>query len=220
MIGGVLYRLAEHHGAVSLLGLQRLEPWQQVMLLSGLPGLLLAPFMLGLREPPRSFHATAHTPMASWVDVGRFYRRNAQTLALHHGGFLALALVGFGFVFWSVTFLIRTHDMVPAAGGATLRLDLPDCGHARLVVGAATGRALCAFRSPRCEHLRCHARRRRHGHRDRGHAGGAERLLGARLLRTRAFFHHVAVCARLRLAARDHTAADACASSRASSCSR
>ncbi len=115
VIGGVLYRLAEHHGPVSVLGLQRLEPWQQVMLLSGLPGLLLAPFMLGLREPPRSFHASARTPMASWVDVGRFYRRNAQTLALHHGGFLALALVGFGFVFWSVTFLIRTHGMAPAA---------------------------------------------------------------------------------------------------------
>ena len=51
VIGGVLYRLAEHHGPVSFLGLQRLEPWQQVMLLSGLPGLLLAPFMFGLREP-------------------------------------------------------------------------------------------------------------------------------------------------------------------------
>ena len=209
VIGGVLYRLAEHHGPVSVLGLQRLEPWQQVMLLSGLPGLLLAPFMLRLREPPRSFHASTRTPMASWVDVGRFYRRNAQTLALHHGAFLALALVGFGFVFWSVTFLIRTHGMAPAAAAQRF-------GWIYLIAGTlgSLWAPLLAARFARSGRRDANIfaamlGRRRHGHRDRGHAVGAERFLGARLLRARAIFHHVAVCARLRVAARDYTRADA-----------
>jgi MFS family permease len=83
------------------------------MLACGLPGLLLAPFIFALREPPRAYATAQHASLAGWTEVRAFYRRNADTILLHHAGFLLLALMGFGIVFWAVTCLTRVHGMSP-----------------------------------------------------------------------------------------------------------
>lgn len=41
----------------------------------------------------------------------RFYRENFKALILHHFGFLAFALLGYAFVFWSVSFFVRVHGL-------------------------------------------------------------------------------------------------------------
>ncbi len=117
VIGGALLVFVQHAGALQLPGLSGLQDWQQVLVWCGLPGLVLAPFVLALPEPTRVYMTARGRAQTPWADVRAFYRRNAATLALHHAGFLCLALMGFGFVFWTVTFFTRVHGL-PAATAA------------------------------------------------------------------------------------------------------
>src|SRR6185295_9545779 len=88
-----------------------LKPWQQLFIYVGAPGLLLVPLMLLIREPGRRHGSTAGVPLRELAD---FYRRNRTMLLLHHLGFLSLSLMGFGFVFWTVSYFTRVHGVEAA----------------------------------------------------------------------------------------------------------
>jgi MFS family permease len=105
-----------------------LQPWQLTFLYVGAPGLLVALVMLLIREPVRRTLAPLGAAASATGTAGgatrqpglwNFYRSNRWTFVLHHLGFLALALMGFAFVFWTVPFFSRVHGM-PASTAAQI----------------------------------------------------------------------------------------------------
>ena len=109
IVGGFVLGLVQRAEEPLLPILAGLSPWQQLFIYVGAPGLLLAPLMLSIREPRRR-HAGAK-PGVPFKEVVAFYRRNRTTILLHHLGFLSLSLMGFGFVFWTVSFFTRVHGV-------------------------------------------------------------------------------------------------------------
>lgn len=122
IIGGLVLEAVEGAPPMVLPVFGELAPWQQTFVYVGLPGFLLCIVFLLLREPQRR-QLTGSVPdsfpdsrasTSGFADLRAFYRAHRATLLLHHFGFLSLILMGYAFVFWSVTFFVRVHD-VPAA---------------------------------------------------------------------------------------------------------
>jgi MFS family permease len=91
-----------------------LAPWQSVLIVCGMPGLLLAPLLLAIREPPRQ-SAPAGTPF-----------RLLPHLKNHRGAFLPLfagcicfLMAGYAQANWVPVLLLRNLHMAPAAVGVT-----------------------------------------------------------------------------------------------------
>jgi MFS family permease len=111
--GGTILGLVQGGGGLELPWIGELAPWQQVFLWCALPGLVISPLFLLLREPMRrGLGGTG--PGASRAEVKAFYRENRATILYHHLGFLFLSLMGFAFVFWTVSFFSRVHGVEPA----------------------------------------------------------------------------------------------------------
>lgn len=113
IIGGLVLELVEGAAPLVLPGIGPLAPWQQTFVYVGLPGLALTLVFLLLREPTRRRSPVAPSE-GGFSQLREFYQAHMKTLTLHHLGFLSLILMGYAFVFWSVTFFVRVHG-VPAA---------------------------------------------------------------------------------------------------------
>ena len=110
IIGGIVLNIVEQADPLVLPFVGELHPWQQTFVYVGAPGLLLAVLLLFLREPTRrSADGSAQQDQASLAEILQFYRRNALTLTFHHLGFLSFVLMGYAFVFWTVSFFVRVH---------------------------------------------------------------------------------------------------------------
>ncbi len=114
VVGGVVLSLVSSAGNSHFPLLGELAPWQQVFIWCAVPGLVLSPLFLLLREPRRRQTAGQVGPGASMAEIRAFYRANLATLCFHHLGFLCLSLMGFAFVFWTVSFFSRVHGMEAA----------------------------------------------------------------------------------------------------------
>ena len=110
IIGGVVLDLVQQAEPLVIPGIGALKPWQQTFVYVGVPGLFLAFLFLLIREPVRR-------PLPGIEEGGEpitlkeFYRQHAKTIFFHHAGFVSLVLTGYAFVFWSISFLVRVHDM-------------------------------------------------------------------------------------------------------------
>ncbi len=113
IIGGVVLDIVQQAEPMILPFFGELRPWQQTFVYVGVPGVFLAAFFLIIREPTRRpvIRDETQTPFAELVG---FYRDNFAAIAYHHLGFVSLVLMGYAFVFWSVTFFVRVHGE-PAA---------------------------------------------------------------------------------------------------------
>lgn len=113
IIGGVVLKLVEGADPLVLPIVGALAPWQQTFVYVGAPGIVLAALLLLLREPTRRggpVPASQPGDLArSFATVGAHYRLHSRALLLHHFGFLALNLLGYAFVFWSVSYFTRVH---------------------------------------------------------------------------------------------------------------
>jgi|TARA_B100000315_G_scaffold257904_2_gene308345 MFS family permease len=119
IIGGLVLGIVQSAEPLVLPIVGTLVPWQQTFLYVGAPGIVLAFFFLGIREPVRRPSPTAADDGSQGMaELIAFYRTHARTLTLHHLGFVSLVLTGYAFVFWSVTFLVRIHGE-PAAEAST-----------------------------------------------------------------------------------------------------
>ena len=119
IIGGVVLDLVQESAPLTLPYFGTLKPWQQTFVYVGAPGLILAFFFLLIREPIRR---QADGPPSSETETQQlldFYRRNRRTIVFHHLGFVALVLMGYAFVFWSVTFFVRVHGLGAAEASQT-----------------------------------------------------------------------------------------------------
>lgn len=116
IIGGLVLELVQVGEPMRIPFVGDIAPWQQTFIYVGLPGLLLAVIFLFLKEPTRRLTTSGGDSLAT---LKSFYRTNAKLLCLHHFGFLSFALVGYAFVFWSVSYFVRVHGIDAASAAQT-----------------------------------------------------------------------------------------------------
>lgn len=114
VIGGFVLNIVEGVDPLILPYFGTLKPWQQTFVYLGIPGVFLAGFFLLIREPVRRPSINVDESKSNTSQLIDFYRENSRTIIFHHLGFVSLVLTGYAFVFWSITFFVRIHD-VPAA---------------------------------------------------------------------------------------------------------
>lgn len=115
VIGGLVLSIVEEVDPLVLPFFGELQPWQQTFVYLGLPGVVLAFLFLVIREPVRRMLPGSDAQSSTIWDTLQFYRENLRALVLHHIGFLSLNLMGYAFVFWTVTYFVRVHGYDAAA---------------------------------------------------------------------------------------------------------
>lgn len=123
IIGGTIYPKLQAAGPVHWPIVGMVEPWQQMFIWVGLPGILVALLILTIREPVRREYlrtgvATAAAPV--WVTLQFLFTRWRAFIVL----FLALsslAIMAYGIGFWIPEFLRRTYGPTPEELGGYIR---------------------------------------------------------------------------------------------------
>jgi MFS family permease len=106
-VGGLLLGYASRHGAFELPLVGTLQPWQFVLFLSGLPGLLLAPIIFLVPEPVRRDRLQAAKGAKAAPGLFQFLRARWQfytTLILGASLFMTFC---YGFSSWQPTYLVQ-----------------------------------------------------------------------------------------------------------------
>lgn len=117
VVGGSLVQWARGNGTVTLPLLGTMEPWQQVFMLLGPPGILLALMFLLVGEPARKDGGKG---LPAWAEIGAFLRDNRTWIALLFGSVAASAMVLYGSTAWIIALFERSHGWdVSRAGAAT-----------------------------------------------------------------------------------------------------
>lgn len=88
--------------------LGELRPWQVVFLLVALPGVLLVPLVMTLREPVRQ-RSTVETADSKGPSAFRYLWANKRLYLPLMAGFSVLPIMGFGFSAWLPALFIRVH---------------------------------------------------------------------------------------------------------------
>lgn len=130
LFGGVLLgKLEPHDGAFG-----HFEPWQQVFLLVGLPGLLIALLVLTLREPART-GAGAGVAMPSFRAVLSHMRGQFGAYGLLILGLCLQSIMWNGATFWIPEHLKRTYGWTSSEVAWSYGPTIAICG----VAGGLTG---------------------------------------------------------------------------------
>lgn len=121
LLGGALLSRLDGAGTVVWPFLGEIRPWQQVFVVVGLPGLLVALLMATVREPARretgqAGEATGFTVREVFAYVGD----NRRTFVCHGLGYALFALVNFATAAWLPTHLIRSYGWSAARAGIAL----------------------------------------------------------------------------------------------------
>jgi MFS family permease len=141
VIGGVVLATVMNLEPMTIPGIGTLHPWQQTFVWLGLPGLALAVVFFVMREPVR------RVPVRRGEGRGfgpllAFYRENTRTLVFHHFGCLFLNLMGYAFVFWTVSFFVRVHGLAAADASQTFGWIFAVFGSLGPLLMAILGRSL------------------------------------------------------------------------------
>lgn len=114
VIGGVVVEIVSTADTLRLPVLGEIAPWQAAYILVGLPGLLLVPVILALVEPQRQGKIAASEKPESDISlkyVFRFVWARWRVYGALYAGVGLLAIVGYGFMAWFPTHLIRKFSM-------------------------------------------------------------------------------------------------------------
>jgi MFS family permease len=123
ILGGTFYPKLQAAGTQTWPIVGSVEPWQQMFMLVGLPGVLIALLVLTIREPVRrEFLRTGIKPVATpiWRTIAFVAKRWRSFVVL----FLALsvlAIMAYGIGFWIPEFLRRTYALSPEEVGSYVR---------------------------------------------------------------------------------------------------
>lgn len=123
VIGGTIYPKIQAAGPQLWPIVGMVEPWQQMFIWVGLPGILIALLITTIREPVRrEFLRTGKPPQAApvWQTLRFIFARWKAFIVL----FLALsslAIMAYGIGFWIPEFLRRTYHLSPEELGSYIR---------------------------------------------------------------------------------------------------
>lgn len=117
VIGGTVVHWAKTNGPVTLPVVGTFAPWQQVFMLLGLPGLLLASAFFFIAEPARRQDGGT---VPAWGEIRHYLNANRKWLALHFTAVGATTVVLYGTTAWIIALFERVHGWnVATAGAAT-----------------------------------------------------------------------------------------------------
>lgn len=144
LIGGSVIELISSAGAVQLPLVGAVRPWQATFFIVGLPGLLLGLLVwFTVQEPDRrDMVARPSADISNAVtvkDVWRFVSRRWRSYASIFISVALLSILGYGYLNWYPTFLIRSYGMKLGDVGRYFGLIYLVCGTA----GAFGGALLC-----------------------------------------------------------------------------
>lgn len=140
LIGGAVVGLAEGTELWQLPLVGAVRPWQAVLFLVGLPGLLIALLVLTITEPPR--RAGSHPIPVR--EVLAYFRSRRPLIVRHNLGLALIALANYGFGGWLPTFFVRTHGWTASEAGYLLGLGNLTFGIAGVVLAGRWADALQA----------------------------------------------------------------------------
>lgn len=136
ILGGPLVAWLEQMPPVELPLLGTVRSWQLTFVVVGVPGLLLAFFMLAVREPLRAMRVRdSEKNSANRGELLHFLKTRRGFLGLHFIGFLLLAMQGYALFAWVVELFIREHQMGRAEIGIIYGVITLVVGLAGSVVG-------------------------------------------------------------------------------------
>ncbi len=107
LLGGVIVGYAQTAPPLALPFIGTLKPWQAVFMIVGLPGLVLAVLMLGIREPARK-ELLAGTERPAFSFVLRYLAARWRTYATLFLGMSVVTIIGYAYFSWIPTMFIRT----------------------------------------------------------------------------------------------------------------
>lgn len=107
IIGGLVVQAVSSQPTVTLPLLGEMRAWQATFVIVGLPGLLVALWVLTVAEPPRRGTAAQSQPMLKATLA--FIVANQRTFALHFAGFALLTLSFNAISAWIPAYLTRVH---------------------------------------------------------------------------------------------------------------
>lgn len=147
IIGGFVADYAQTIGAIDVPVIGMIRSWQLVFLITGVPGIPLALWMLvTVREPARHgmIADTAYAKLAL-KPVIDFARDHRSTYGKLLGGFSLLAMFSLGYLGWVAVFFMRTHGMDPGQAGAVVGAAALGGG----VTGVLSGGLWCSWLTKR-----------------------------------------------------------------------
>jgi MFS family permease len=122
-LGGLLMSWALTHGNFELPVVGELRPWQMVLLLTGVPGLVFADTIFLVREPPRLDRiGQQHNNMREFF---AFLRERKRYYIGHMAGFSLIQAISYGFSLWLPFYMVNKFHW-----------DIADVG---LILAACTG---------------------------------------------------------------------------------
>jgi MFS family permease len=133
LIGGFAIGAIQDLGPLTLPLIGRIAPWQLTFLLVGLPGLVVAGFVLAMHEPVRRQRASVAA--GATPALAPFLKASRRVLLHHFGGLSMLVLVVYGTTAWIPTLFIRLHDWSASAIGYAYGLISIVCGAGGLLAG-------------------------------------------------------------------------------------
>ncbi|MCB0212095.1 MAG: MFS transporter [Anaerolineae bacterium] len=123
-----------------LIGLVR--PWQLVLIIVGLPGLLIALLMLAVREPPPEPAAAGAKGRASFGTVLRYVGEHRAAFSAICGGRALFLTAIIGVNAWTPSFFIRTYGWSAQRAGLTLGAIIVVCSTLGILAGGYLADAL------------------------------------------------------------------------------
>ncbi len=136
-VGGILLGAATNHGPFDIPLLGTLQPWQIVLLLSGVPGLILAPIIFCVPEPVRggqgeTISETSH-PSTTFIET---LKEHWQFYSAAIIGFSTSLIFAYGFAAWQPTYMVEHFGWEISSVGLVLSIGM---------VGAFVGAYPCGW---------------------------------------------------------------------------
>ncbi|BAV63672.1 MFS transporter [Sphingobium cloacae] len=122
-LGGVAIAFATAHTGIHIPFHGPVEPWQLVMMMVGVPGILIALLLFTFPDPGRRRGAGASSsPTAQKGEIRAFVSDNWQLLALMLVGTSCLAMCGYSMTNWVPAYIERHFGWKPVQYGVALSL--------------------------------------------------------------------------------------------------
>ncbi|MFZ9872481.1 MAG: MFS transporter [Steroidobacteraceae bacterium] len=139
LFGAALISLVAYSDEVVLPVVGTVRVWQAAFLIVGLPGILLAPAFIALRDPGRQMSGATDAATATMRDVLRFCRSRIRPLLGIALGIGCINICVFATVSWLPAFYVRAHGFTLADAGYTAAVALIAGG----LIGYLGGGRIC-----------------------------------------------------------------------------